>query len=86
MINKYVYRPKKEIWGKEIEYVMNKEQFDALADTRGNKNINPYVYVIETINETYGLLGVVTSLCVEGEFNSNHGNRAKVALDDSIFF
>lgn len=86
MINKYVYRPKKEIWGKEIEYVMNKEQFDALADTRGNKNINPYVYVIETINETYGLLGVVTSLSVEGEFNSNRGNRAKVALDDSIFF
>lgn len=86
MINKYVHRPKKEIWGKEIEYVMDKDQFDAIADTRGNKNINPYIYVIETINETYGLLGVVTSLCVEGEFSNNRGNRAKVALDDSIFF
>ena len=39
MINKYVYRPKTPIWGKEIEYVINKEQFDAIANKRDNKKI-----------------------------------------------
>ena len=63
--NKYFYKPKHEIWGREIEYIMGKEQFDAIANTRGNKNINPYIYVIEYINETFGLLGTVTALSVE---------------------
>ena len=49
--NKYFYKPKREVWGREIEYIMGKEQFDAIANTRGNKNINPYIYVIEYINE-----------------------------------
>ena len=64
--NKYFYKPKHEIWGREIEYIMGKEQFDAIANTRGNKNINPYIYVIEYINETFGLLGTVTEIRIEG--------------------
>lgn len=79
--NKYFYRPKHEIWGREIEYVMDKEQFDSIANTRGNKNINPYVYVIEYINETFGLLGTVTALSVEAE-----NVRTKKVINDAILF
>jgi hypothetical protein len=79
--NKYFYKPKHEVWGREIEYIMGKEQFDAIANTRGNKNINPYVYVIEYINETFGLLGTVTALSVESEFV---GRKVRTE-EDSIF-
>lgn len=85
MINKYVYRPKTPIWGKEIEYVINKEQFDAIANTRGNKKINPYVYVIEELNNTGRLLGTVVSLSVEGDFTDNK-NRVKALEKELSFF
>ena len=85
MINKYIYRPKTPIWGKEIEYIINKEQFDAIANTRDNKKINPYVYVIEELNNTGRLLGTVVSLSVEGDFTDNK-NRVKALEKELSFF
>ena len=85
MINKYVYLPKAPIWGKEIEYVINKEQFDAIANKRDNKKINPYIYVIEELNNTGRLLGTVVSLSVEGDFTENK-NRVKALEKELNFF
>lgn len=50
----------------EICYSMSKDQFYALAQTRENKKISPYRYVMDLINATYGLLGTVTALQLEG--------------------
>lgn len=77
---KYTHRPKNlVIKDLEIEYTMTKEAFDEIANTRGNKNQNPGQYVIEYINDTFGLLGTVTELNVEGEF-LERGQRAKLKL------
>lgn len=62
---KYTYRPK-EIEGQELEYTMSRTLFNEIAGKRGDKKINPYQYVIEYINDAFGLLGTVTSLILEG--------------------
>ena len=85
MINKYVHRPKTPIWGKEIEYIINKEQFDAIANKRDNKKMNPYIYVIEELNSTGGLLSTVVSLSVEGDFMDNK-SRIKAIEKELSFF
>lgn len=76
--NKFIHRPKNLVIDDlEIEYSISKGMFDEIANTRGNKNTNPYVYVIEYINDTFGLLGTVTALLVEGE---NSSESSKVVL------
>ena len=54
-LNKYIHRPKNLVIDDlEIEYNISKRMFDEIADTRGNKNLNPYIYVIDYINECQG--------------------------------
>lgn len=78
-LNKYIHRPKNLVIDDlEIEYNISKKMFDEIADTRGNKNLNPYIYVIDYINETFGLLGTVTALVVEEE---NSAQTSRIALD-----
>jgi hypothetical protein len=49
-----------------IEYTMNKKTFDNLLKTRkdNEKKMNPYKYVMNIINEQYGLRGTVNRLNV----------------------
>ena len=49
---------------KSIEYQITKKQFDGILSTRSDEDAksNPYQYVINIINETYGLRGTVTHL------------------------
>ena len=61
--DKFVYRPK-NFWGREIEYVMPRNEFDAIASKR-EKNVDPWKFVLDYVNETFGLLGTVTALSVE---------------------
>lgn len=65
-LKKFVYRPK-NFWGKEIEYVMPRDEFDAIAAKREGKerNTDPWMFVLNYINDTFGLLGTVTALSVE---------------------
>ncbi|MBE5925617.1 MAG: hypothetical protein E7270_01300 [Lachnospiraceae bacterium] len=78
-LNKYIHRPKNLVIDDlEIEYNISKKMFDEIADTRGNKNLNPYIYVIDYINETFGLLGTVTALVVEEE---NSSQTSRIAFD-----
>ena len=62
-IKKFVYRPD-NFWGKEIEYVMPRDEFDAIASKR-ERNVDPWRFVLDYINETFHLLGTVTALSVE---------------------
>lgn len=62
-IKKFVYRPN-NFWGKEIEYVMPRDEFEAIASKR-ERNVDPWRFVLDYINETYNLLGTVTALSVE---------------------
>jgi hypothetical protein len=58
---------KREIIGAELEYTMSSEMYEALRD-EAPKNVGNYrEWVIDYINETFGLLGTVTTLHVEGE-------------------
>jgi hypothetical protein len=78
-LNKYIHRPKNLVIDDlEIEYNISKRMFDEIASTRGNKNLNPYIYVIEYINETFGLLGTVTAIVVDEE---NSAQASRIALD-----
>lgn len=78
-LNKYIHRPKNLVIDDlEIEYNISKRMFDEIADTRGNKNLNPYIYVIDYINETFGLLGTVTAIVVDEE---NSAQASRIALD-----
>ena len=78
-LNKYIHRPKNLVIDDlEIEYNISKKMFDEIADSRGNKNLNPYIYVIDYINETFGLLGTVTALVVEEE---NSSQTSRIAFD-----
>lgn len=78
-LNKYIHRPKNLVIDDlEIEYNISKRMFDEIADTRGNKNLNPYIYVIDYINETFGLLGTVTAIVVEEE---NSAQTSRIALN-----
>lgn len=57
---------KKQIWGRELEYIMPEGMYRSLcAEAPGN--VNKRDWVINYINETYGLLGTVTTLHIEGE-------------------
>lgn len=78
-LNKYIHRPKNLVIDDlEIEYNISKRMFDEIAGTRGNKNLNPYIYVIDYINETFGLLGTVTAIVVDEE---NSAQASRIALD-----
>ena len=78
-LNKYIHRPKNLVIDDlEIEYNISKRMFDEIAGTRGNKNLNPYIYVVDYINETFGLLGTVTAIVVDEE---NSAQASRIALD-----
>ena len=62
-IKKFVYRPN-NFWGREIEYVMPRDEFEAIANKR-ERNVDPWRFVLDYINDTFGLLGTVTALSVE---------------------
>lgn len=63
---KYTYVPKnKRIDGQPLEYTMTRTAFNEIASKRGDKKSNPYEFVMNYINDYYGLLGYVTSLIVE---------------------
>ena len=63
---KYTYVPKnKRIDGQTLEYTMTRTLFNEIANKRNDKKINPYEYVMDYINECYGLRGYVISLIVE---------------------
>lgn len=47
----------------KIGYQMNKKQFDATRKGADAKK-NPYQYVMEIINTSYGLRGTVTRLSI----------------------
>lgn len=51
---------------KSIEYQITKKQFDGILSTRNDEEVksNPYQYVINIINKTYGLRGTVTHLVI----------------------
>ena len=52
-----------QFWGRELEYVMTRGMFEALTENcKGDKN----QYALDCINDTFGLLGHVTSITLEG--------------------
>lgn len=55
----------KVIWGRELEYVMPRGMYEALRD-EAPKNVNAKDWVIDYINDTFGLLGTVTEIRIEG--------------------
>lgn len=62
--NKGVSNKKEQFWGRELEYIMPRRTFDDLTkDCKTNK----FQYAMDYINQTYGLLGHVTSLVLEDE-------------------
>jgi hypothetical protein len=57
-------KSKELFWGRELEYIMPRQTFNDLTkDCKGDK----YQFAMDYINQTYGLLGHVTSLVLEGE-------------------
>ena len=62
-MKKFVYRPN-NFWGKEIEYVMPRDEFEAIASKR-ERNVDPWRFVLDYINDSFHLLGTVTALSVE---------------------
>ena len=54
---------KEQFWGRELEYIMPKAMFeDMTKDCKGDKN----QYALDYINQTFGLLGHVTTITIEG--------------------
>lgn len=51
---------------KAIDYQITKKQFDGILSTRKDDEAkkNPYQYVMNIINESYGLHGTVTHLVI----------------------
>lgn len=51
---------------KAIDYQMSKKQFDGILSTRRDNEAkkNPYQYIMDIINESYGLRGTVTHLVI----------------------
>lgn len=49
-----------------IDYQMTKRMFDGILATRteDEKRMNPYSYVMNFINESYGLRGTVTHISI----------------------
>ena len=61
--NKIQSQKKEDFFGRPIEYVMTSGLFDAITeDCKGDKN----QFAIDYINDTYGLLGHVTTITIEG--------------------
>lgn len=55
----------KVIWGRELEYVMPRGMYEDLRE-QAPKNVNAKDWVMDYINETFGLLGTVTEIRIEG--------------------
>lgn len=55
----------KVIWGRELEYVMSRGMYEDLRD-QAPKNVNAKDWVMDYINDTFGLLGTVTEIRIEG--------------------
>ena len=55
----------KVIWGRELEYVMPRGMYEDLRD-QAPKNVNAKDWVMDYVNETFGLLGTVTEIRIEG--------------------
>lgn len=55
----------KVIWGRELEYIMPRGMYEDLRD-QAPKNVNAKDWVIDYINDTFGLLGTVTEIRIEG--------------------
>lgn len=49
-----------------LEYQMTKQMFNELLKTRREeeKKLNPYVFVMKVINETFGIKGEVTHVSI----------------------
>lgn len=62
--SKYQSKSKELFWGKELEYVMPKQTFDNLIQNKDCKG-DKVQFVIDYVNQAYGLMGHVTSLVVE---------------------
>ena len=55
----------KVIWGRELEYVMSRGMYEDLRE-QAPKNVNAKDWVMDYINDTFGLLGTVTEIRIEG--------------------
>ena len=55
----------KVICGRELEYLMSRDMYEALRE-EAPKNVNAKDWIIEYVNEDFGLLGTVTTLLIEG--------------------
>lgn len=55
----------KIIWGRELEYIMPRGMYEDLRN-QAPKNVNAKDWVIDYINDTFGLLGTVTEIRIEG--------------------
>ena len=55
----------KVIWGRELEYIMPRGMYETLRNEAPN-NVNAKDWVIDYINGTFGLLGTVTEIRIEG--------------------
>jgi len=76
--NKSVSKEQK-FWGRELEYIMPRRTFEDLTkEVKGDK----FQYAMDYINQTYGLLGHVTSLVLEDELIT--GPRTPAMLEDVL--
>lgn len=55
----------KVIWGRELEYIMPRGMYEDLRE-QAPKNVNAKDWVMDYVNETFGLLGTVTEIRIEG--------------------
>ena len=55
----------KSFWGRELEYVMPRGMYEDLRE-QAPKNVNAKDWVMDYVNETFGLLGTVTEIRIEG--------------------
>lgn len=55
----------KVIWGRELEYVMPRGMYEDLRE-QAPKNVNAKDWVMDYVNDTFGLLGTVTEIRIEG--------------------
>ena len=75
--SKGVNRSNERFWGRELEYIMPRLTFEDLTQkVKGDK----FQYAMDYINQTYGLLGHVTSLVLEDEAVT--GPRTPAMLED----
>ena len=75
--NKGVNSKKELFWGRELEYIMPRRTFDDLTkDCKTDK----FQFAMDYINQTYGLLGHLTSLVLEDD--AVNGPRTPAMFDD----